>query len=819
MDLGGWLLVATGGVLIGAPIVIHLLMQRKPKHQIFPGFRFLLEKKETNKRQVLLRHILLLILRCLVILVLALALANPRAPSNAFGNYLLLGGISISGLLVAILLLAVIMIKGWTQRVLIGVLGVLLLGHLIGGSVVLAQTLAKPGKIMLGKPEAPVAAVLMFDTSARMDFQSQNTSRLDEARRIGSWVIEELPSDSRIAIGDMGRRTAFFSVDAAAAEKRMKTLTPQHMPVKIDEAIRDSIQLLNSANEEQKEIYLFTDLNRMTWTTERADSLRRLLEDNSNVALYVIDVGVEKPTNISLGELKLSSETITQQGTLIVGGEVLSVGDSGKRTLEFRLEKPDQTRPIRQDGETLVPEEHWVRTNTIDVQPDQSTGFQFELSGIAPGVHQGYVDVIGEDGLAFDNRRYFTIEVREQWPGLVIRPPDVNETNAVQSLAPYAYQQAGLAKFDFQVIDQDNISRVRLDDYALILLLDPKPLSETVWNLLADYVSDGGGLFIMLGHNAANGLGADESFVSEAAMKVMPGLLSEIWRASGEGELFISPQDLSHPILAPFRKIRSQTPWAEFPIHLHWGLRSDDSVDPTDIRIVTRYSNRMPALVERSIGKGRVLTLTTPYTEPATPDGRRRWNDLLLGECWPAWLMFKESGDYLVQAKQARLNYQVGEVAVIENEPDNSPEEFRMFAPDNEEPRRVEAGEPLLQYRFTERPGAYRLKGEFQNKVELKGFSVNASATESLLERVDEEQLSALLGEDRYLLARTEDEIEREQGVIREGMEFYPYLILLLVICLALESLFSNRFYGSRVDAARSATKSSRDTRQQTVGA
>ena len=37
---------------------------------------------------------------------------------------------------------------------------------------------------------------------------------------------------------------------------------------------------------------------------------------------------------------------------------------------------------------------------------------EFSLSGIEPGTHQGYVRIVGEDALACDDVRYFTIEVR-----------------------------------------------------------------------------------------------------------------------------------------------------------------------------------------------------------------------------------------------------------------------------------------------------------------------------------------------------------------------------------------------------------------------
>src|SRR5215813_5789108 len=70
--------VMLGGlVLVGVPILLHLIMRQKPKHLLFPAFRFLLKRRRTNLRKLRLRHLLLLALRILLIMCICLALAQP----------------------------------------------------------------------------------------------------------------------------------------------------------------------------------------------------------------------------------------------------------------------------------------------------------------------------------------------------------------------------------------------------------------------------------------------------------------------------------------------------------------------------------------------------------------------------------------------------------------------------------------------------------------------------------------------------------------------------------------------------------------------
>ena len=56
-------LLLGGLVLVGIPIVLHLIMRQQPKHLIFPAFRFLQLRHRTNQRKLRLRHLLLLALR------------------------------------------------------------------------------------------------------------------------------------------------------------------------------------------------------------------------------------------------------------------------------------------------------------------------------------------------------------------------------------------------------------------------------------------------------------------------------------------------------------------------------------------------------------------------------------------------------------------------------------------------------------------------------------------------------------------------------------------------------------------------------------
>src|SRR5580692_6448975 len=68
-----------GLLLVGVPILLHLIMRQKPRQLAFPAFRFLRQKLLVNRRKLQLQHILL---RMLLIALLCLALARPRVQTG-----------------------------------------------------------------------------------------------------------------------------------------------------------------------------------------------------------------------------------------------------------------------------------------------------------------------------------------------------------------------------------------------------------------------------------------------------------------------------------------------------------------------------------------------------------------------------------------------------------------------------------------------------------------------------------------------------------------------------------------------------------------
>jgi hypothetical protein len=167
--------ILLGGLaLLAVPVLIHLIMRQKPRTLPFPAFRFLLQKHRTNLRKLRLRHLLLLTLRLLLLAALCLALARPRIFSAQLGL----------------------------------------------------------------NADRPVAAVLLFDTSFSMEYKvSGGPTRLEEAKRRGLELLEELPEGSRVAVLDSAEAVptgpGAWAASAGQARERIDglRLRPANAPI------------------------------------------------------------------------------------------------------------------------------------------------------------------------------------------------------------------------------------------------------------------------------------------------------------------------------------------------------------------------------------------------------------------------------------------------------------------------------------------------------------------------------------------------------------------------------------------------------------
>ena len=422
MALSHLIVLGLGGLLMAIPVVMHLMMQPKPKPLTFPAIRFVQAMQRTSQRSLRLRHWLLLLLRCLLILAVAAAFAQPSTTSAAFGNWLGFGGGAILSVVCGLLLAwSVYFSKPANIPLALVVAAILALLLTWTGYSLVAATGKGDGQVLTNRL-APVATVIIVDSSPRMQYRYRNMTLMQRAQDEGRSIIGELPPDSQAGVIQNDGQPPFFSVDIGAARKRLDTLETCFDCTPLPETIEAAARFLKDVQQERKEIYVLGDMTRNGWSAG-SDSLKRFLEERPDISLYLLDVGVSEPVNYSLDQIELPVTSVPENGSFTVNAQLRAVGPGGSLVVRMFLEKPDPTRPVRRDGKTLLPDQHWTRSANVTVADNSTVSLPLTMKEpLPPGIHHGWIELESSDSLAIDNRQYFTIEVRPAWTILVAPP-------------------------------------------------------------------------------------------------------------------------------------------------------------------------------------------------------------------------------------------------------------------------------------------------------------------------------------------------------------------------------------------------------------
>lgn len=712
-----------GLTLAVIPVILHLVMRQRPKRLPFPAFRFLARKATTNRRKLRLRHLLLLLMRVLLISFMCLALARPRIISEHFS--------------------------------------------------------------LLG--DQPVAAVLVIDTSMSMGYIVADQSRLDEVKKRALELIDGLPTGSRLAILDPAEPGGEWLPSASMARDRVLSRELAAGAGPLTDSLAAAYRLFEEQQTKNADtgdvspryLYVFTDRTPACWDVSRTKDVVGLRDraGEPKIQHVMIDVGVEKPVDLALTEVRLKPQVVPANKPVVMPVMVHATGQDVDTQLQCRI-----------DG---LPD---VDVKPVKIKAGQTQQIEFRRSGLKPGVYRADIALATSDAVIQDNTQFVTFEVRTPRPVLVICDRTEDAKAIVAALkANYPSEAKTTADADLRTMAPADFNKYR----AVCLMSVAAPGRAGLWDKLEEYVTQGGGVGIFPG--------GEEMIVHDynqdgAARRLLPASFKQILSGNNDGEVWIEYQ-YSHPLIAPFREYK-QMPESGFADHpprtfKYW------EVEPREKGLtLLRYGNKLrhPAILEtgfdRSIVHGKLLLFTTRF------DNWRDARDMPWNDYWPDWVylaLVNKTLQYLAgEAEDAEFNFVAGPPVSIVLPPGVRPAAFTLSGPglspsDTVVPRPDKATQLLLTK--PQMPGHYTLSSP--DRSWTASFSLNPSPAEfQLTPRVPLESLAELFPED-YIIAPTLGTpiVKNLDQRTRQPLELFPWLMLLLLILLAVENYFANRFY------------------------
>ena len=251
-----------------------------------------------------------------------------------------------------------------------------------------------------------------------------------------------------------------------------------------------------------------------------------------------------------------------------------------------------------------------VAATSIDIPAGDTATHRFEhhLEGV--DLAEGVVEITGVPGLEADSKWHFLLRPNQQARALLINgspssiPYDDELFFLTRALEPAADSGAGIIPYLTTV---DGLERRNLEDFDVVLMANVSRLSADDASRLQHFVENGGGLFIAMGNQV------DHDAYNQHLEKLLPRPLRGVKRLAERDD----PD-------APVKVTRMGHPQRTHPIFQSFGVQSgalqsvsiyshmllDPAPSDRDTELLLSYQDNAPALLERRVGKGRVLLFT-----------------------------------------------------------------------------------------------------------------------------------------------------------------------------------------------------------------
>jgi hypothetical protein len=593
-----------GALLFAVPLVIHLLNRQRHKKRPWAAMEFLLRAYQKQRNRLRNENLLLLLLRCLVPIVLALAIARPVLQAAA---------------------------------------------GLLGGSVVVHHVVLVDGSYSMGMR------------------QDGGQSPFDKARTLVGRLLDGFEASTerndKVTLVLAGTRPRFLARgDLALQTARNQWLQmqkPEDAGGDLGEALRQVVDAVEEANDPEVQVYVFSDQQQHALgaaltspaggdkpkqpaapappnaaagaaspadpapaASDLADTLRdhvEQLQKRPGTQVHWIDVGPfasgktgGSVDNVQLTDLRISQPAAVLRSAVEVVATIRNRGQAAQN-VEVTLDV-DGAEPMRK---------------LVAVPAGGEGEADFQLSFREPGKRRVRASLTN-DVLAADDERFLVVDVRERIRVLLVD----GEANGDPLLAYRTVFQSvldpdptALPTFAVETVDTVALlgGQCTPKNHDVVVLADVERLNNRAAAALVEALQAGRGLFVAFGERTDA-----DSFnllLHESGAGPQPFRLLRALGAPAGSSTVRAPQiELpDHPLLREFEEAIYRDVLQAIPVW-RWLGSSADSLHP-DAAVVLRVTDaeRSPLLVARPFGEGKAVFLTSPLASEFKAD---RWNRL-----------------------------------------------------------------------------------------------------------------------------------------------------------------------------------------------
>lgn len=750
-------------LLVGVPVVIHLINLLRHRRVKWAAMEFLLASQRKNRTRVLLRQLLLIALRMAAVAATILLLAE------------------------------LVLTGGWAQ---------ILSGSRTSHIVLVDDTLSMSartggvseldrGRTVVDKLAGQISrqsseqwfTLLSWSKAAQQSWDPQH-----DLIRISTADRARFMQQTSQARGELDQTPLAF--EPAAALSAVEHLTAQ------------------APADETTVVHLVTDYRASQW--QDAPALHQRLAElaNRGVQLHLVQCAPQSAANLCVTDLAPEPGTRAAGVPLLVRVTVTNHGPQPVKNVPVNLEfavHAESLDPAASPPGNAV----WTKLPPVtfeSIKPGASATERFQVRFPIAGRHvlRATLDagsLAAFDATELDNVRHAVVPVTLAAPVLIVdgTPQGTDAFFVATVLQPGGTAKTGLNPV---VKPASALAEQSLDEFAAVWLLNTGWLEQSTVQALEGYVRRGGGVVFFLGPNT------NRSAVNDGLYRQGEGLFpapllgpSELppdatAKTSGKTGAELQP-DLRIETDGFLQRLAGDKYAAQqVRITQFWRLDPSWTAGKEGPRVTARLRDGSPLVLERSFGKGRVVAVLTT--------AGRTWNDWATQMTYP--ILLHELQGWLASARQVHAAGTVGTTVELalpaQRAADGDPVTIRTpypaSSPWNTLQRKVaRSPEGTLSvalgresYRETAVVGVYAVELPAKDgRLHVERLACDVDPRESNLTALDGRQLATALDGIAYTF-HTAADVDRETGKIA-GVNASAWLLGLLAAVLALEQIVS----------------------------
>jgi hypothetical protein len=415
----------------------------------------------------------------------------------------------------------------------------------------------------------------------------------------------------------------------------------------------------------------------------------------------------------------------------------------------FNTPAATRTVSLLVGGKTLA-------TQSVAVPANGRATTEFQSLDVPYGFTRCEVRIDSADAFPADDTSLFAVERADPRRVLFVYEPGDSRSPIYFRAALASTPDSG---FTLDTASVAQAAGLPLSKYAFVVLSDVISVPASFESELLRYVQTGGSVWVAVGTSASH----------STRIPVFGGniLESRYYSRTSDSFLSVGEADPSYPSIAKADR------WSG--VKFYFAVR----VDPGDARVAARLSDQMPLLLEKKIGEGSVLLITSGLDNLT--------NDFPLH---PIFVPFVEQTARYLSGTQSRSGARVVDSFLELRSSKEQSVSVEVIDPDDHRPLSLKEASSAQTYQLT-RAGFYELQlANGRHDV----IGVNADRRESNLDVIPDETLALWRGNPGGGAAQAAAVGQTQEQT--KPVSVWWYIMILVLAAAVAESLLANQYLG-----------------------